>query len=148
MHSTTYQFNRPVLRFGSRHPIVIELQQRLSQQGRPIALTGIFDQETEIAVKYFQSRFFLGPDGVVGPLTWQALCKEAPPHTPTLSQGSSGDAVIALQELLSIDLYYCGAIDGIFGHMMMLAVRRFQNDYGLLADGVVDPKTWQALSEL
>ncbi|MGJ3250794.1 MAG: peptidoglycan-binding domain-containing protein [Elainellaceae cyanobacterium] len=148
MHSTTYQSNRPVLRFGSRHPIVVELQQRLSQQGRPIALTGVFDQETEIAVKYFQSRFFLRPDGVVGPLTWKALCKEAPPSISTLSHGSSGSAVIAVQELLSIDLYYRGAIDGVFGRMTMLAVQRFQNDYGLLADGVVDPKTWQALSEL
>jgi peptidoglycan hydrolase-like protein with peptidoglycan-binding domain len=136
------------MRLGSHSLFVKDLQLRLSQQGRPIPVTGIFDHETEIAVKYFQSQVFLTPSGVVDSLTWQALYAEAPMHMPILFQGCSGDAVAAVQELLSIDLYYLGPIDGVFGSTTSLAVRSFQADQRLTVHGFVDQPTWQALSRI
>jgi hypothetical protein len=38
------------------------------------------------------------------------------------------------------------AIDGIFGAETDTAVRRFQREHGLYEDGVVGPRTWNALS--
>ena len=143
-----YSTQLMLLKLGSKHHTVIKLQQLLSQKLGPISITGIFDYETEIAVKTFQSRMFLKPDGIVGFLTWQALYANAPVNMPTLRQGCHGSAVASVQELLSIDLYYSGAIDSRFGPKMCNAVKRFQADYGLPADGVVNASTWQALSEI
>ncbi len=143
-----YSTQPTLLKLGSKHQKVVKLQRLLSQKLGPISITGIFDYETEIAVKTFQSRMFLKPDGIVGFLTWQALCTSAPVNMPMLHQGCHGSAVESVQELLSIDLYYKGAIDGNFGPKMVRAVKRFQADYGLPADGTVNAATWQAISEI
>jgi peptidoglycan hydrolase-like protein with peptidoglycan-binding domain len=144
----TYLESNTILQIGSSHKQVIELQRLLSQRQKPIPLTGHFDYETELAVKSFQSRMFLSPDGIVGPLTWQVLYTGMPINRPVLSQGCTGSAVAAVQELLSIDAYYRGPVDGHFGHETHLAVQRFQADYALPTDGVVNAKTWWALSEI
>ncbi|MGB3614714.1 MAG: peptidoglycan-binding protein [Elainellaceae cyanobacterium] len=139
---------RPLLSRGSSHPDVQKLQQSLSQQGQPVTKTGLFDYETELAVKYFQSKMFLMPDGIVGSRTWQALCVEGPAGQPILRRGSTGTAVTMLQELLSIDLYYTGEVNGLYTAQTELAVKRFQIDWGLEADGVVDHQVWQYLSNV
>lgn len=41
--------------------------------------------------------------------------------------------------------YYKGSIDGIFGSQTRQAVVKFQRDNGLVADGIVGPKTLSAL---
>lgn len=143
-----YSTSKQVLQLGSNHADVIELQQLLSQKVRPIPITGHFDYETEIVVKYFQSSMFLNPDGVVGPLTWKALLTNAPVNRPALQEGCSGSAVTAVQSLLAIDLYYEGTVDGYFGPKTALAVRRLQLDYQISPSGVVDSRTWRALSEI
>ncbi len=138
----------PTLSRGDRHPATKDLQQRLSRQGRPVPATGLFDYDTEIAVKYFQSKMFLTPDGVVGPSTWQALYTDGPVGQPVLRAGSIGAAVKQLQEILAIDLYYRGAVDGNYGSKTQAAVERFQKDWGLEDDGVVDYRVWQCLSDV
>lgn len=148
MHSITSPLNLPTLQLGSQSPLVKQLQLRLSQQTRPVPVTGYFDYETELVVKTFQSQAFLNPDGVVGPLTWQALYLESPVNMPTLQYGCSGEFVAIVQDLLSIDLYYTGRVDGDFGDLTLQAVQRFQRDQGLSTDGEVDYKTWQALSKI
>ena len=57
----------------------------------------------------------------------------------TLSRGSTGAAVEALQRALDIDA------DGAFGAATERAVRAFQREQGLDADGVVGPATRVAL---
>ncbi|NET53971.1 MAG: peptidoglycan-binding protein [Merismopedia sp. SIO2A8] len=143
-----YSVPRTILQPGSHHRDVIELQRLLSQKVQPTPLTGHFDYDTEIAVKTFQSRMFLNPDGIVGPLTWYALETNAPVDMPTLKQGDQGSAVEAIQELLAIDLYYTGTVDGVFGPATHLAVQRFQADYRFPIDGIIDAKTWQMLCEI
>jgi len=63
----------------------------------------------------------------------------------TLRRGSRGNEVRELQRLLLEWGYNPGPIDGIFGTRTEQAVRQFQRDQGLTADGIVGPLTWGAL---
>ncbi|MEM6253105.1 MAG: peptidoglycan-binding protein [Cyanobacteria bacterium P01_D01_bin.156] len=143
-----YSIPRTSLKRGAKSNEVFKLQQLLAQRLGSVSITGLFDYETEIAVKTFQSRMFLTPDGIVGPLTWQALWVNAPVEMPTLWQGCHGDTVESVQDLLSIDLYYVGTVDGDFGPKTYAAVQRFQRDFGIPDEGIVDARTWQALSQI
>lgn len=67
-------------------------------------------------------------------------------------KGDTGPIVVFLQKLLDKNGYKLtrrprknAGVDGAFGRMTYLAVRQFQKDEGLVADGVVGPKTWAAL---
>jgi peptidoglycan hydrolase-like protein with peptidoglycan-binding domain len=64
--------------------------------------------------------------------------------TPSLRQGSRGEAVRELQKLLAAKGYGIVA-DGDFGPKTREAVVAFQRSKGLEADGLVGPKTWAAL---
>lgn len=141
--------NRPQLQLGSQGQAVLELEKRLTKlqvYRRPAK--GIFNKAVEFSVKLFQFRVFLSPDGIVGPLTWQALEREAPFNMPVLRLGSSGLEVATLQEVLSITKHYGGEIDGEFSTLTQKAVRAFQQNFGIPADGIVGPETWTALSQI
>lgn len=59
---------------------VIEIQQALAARGlKPGALDGIWGRETVSAVRAFQVKEGLDPDGIVGPLTLAALFPGAAP---------------------------------------------------------------------
>lgn len=62
-----------------------------------------------------------------------------------LRRGARGTEVRELQQLLVNWGYNPGPVDGIFGIKTEQAVFQFQRDRGLSADGIVGPKTWQAL---
>lgn len=70
------------------------------------------------------------------------------PTTTVLRRGSSGDAVKALQEQLRAAGFLTGAADGLFGPQTDFAVRRYQKANNLKPDGIVGPKTWQALTSV
>lgn len=63
-----------------------------------------------------------------------------------LKQGSSGPAVKELQRLLTQCGYGCGNIDGIFGPKTEEAVKNFQRDHGLEADGIAGEQTQMTLA--
>ena len=66
---------------------------------------------------------------------------------PVLKKGSKGDAVERLQDLLRNPLGYDpGPVDGIFGTGTEKAVKEYQANNGLTADGVVGPATWALLN--
>ncbi len=75
------------------------------------------------------------------------------PGTP-LRRGSSGPNVVVVQtELNRISQNYPAIpkltnVDGIFGSRTEAAVRRFQEVFGLTADGIVGRATWYALVRL
>lgn len=60
-------------------------------------------------------------------------------------QGSTGNEVIKIQEVLKEQGYYDGEIDGIFGSGTKKAVISFQKRNNLTADGIVGVKTLEAL---
>jgi N-acetyl-anhydromuramyl-L-alanine amidase AmpD len=61
----------------------------------------------------------------------------------TLRRGATGDMVVALQEKLRIDT--SGGGKGTFGPKTEAVVREFQRTHGMVADGIVGPKTWEAI---
>ncbi len=67
----------------------------------------------------------------------------------TLRQGSQGDPVRRLQLLLNSTLRLNPALppDGQFGPRTQAAVVLFQQKNGLVADGIVGPRTWEALGQ-
>lgn len=64
---------------------------------------------------------------------------------PQIKKGDSGETVRVLQILLNGLGYSCGVADGDFGTKTDAAIRKFQKDNGLVADGIVGAKTWNAI---
>lgn len=67
-------------------------------------------------------------------------------YLPTLKEGSKGEAVRNLQQLLTYAGYTL-KIDGIYGPVTSAAVMAFQADRGLVVDNIVGPRTWTKLME-
>jgi hypothetical protein len=68
---------------------------------------------------------------------------------PTIRRGSRNTYVKECQTMLSklgYSLGICG-IDGDFGSATLAAVQKFQQEHGLIVDGVVGPMTWDALEK-
>jgi peptidoglycan hydrolase-like protein with peptidoglycan-binding domain len=121
---------------GNRGVDVLAIQYLLRHQGYGIAADGVFGSGTVAAVKSFQSSKGLASDGIVGPNTWGAL-------TITLRNGSSGEAVKALQTQLNQKNSAGLVVDGLFGSATESAVRAFQQHAGITVDGVVGSVTWR-----
>ncbi len=70
---------------------------------------------------------------------------EVPPESkPILRRGSRGEVVAELQQLLR-DNGHPLTIDGDFGPATDTAVRQYQANNGLVADGIVGANTWRSL---
>ncbi|MBI2639430.1 MAG: peptidoglycan-binding protein [Candidatus Sungbacteria bacterium] len=145
------------LRRGSTGDDVRRLQEVLNSRGvYPEGLaTGFFGPATERAVKRFQERNGLESVGIVGPKTREKLNEFADipkPLTPArdLSQGSSGDDVKEIQELLKKfpDIYPQGLATGFFGLATENAVKKLQEKLGLEVVGRVGPQTREKLGGL
>ncbi len=112
-----------------------------------------FDDATELAVRHFQQQRGLNVDGIVGPETYGALVSA---HwrlgDRVLAHESGqmlvGDDVLTLQTQLMEMGYDVSRTDGWFGPRTASALRSFQRDYGLRADGVSGPATLHALRQL
>jgi hypothetical protein len=68
------------------------------------------------------------------------------PEDVTLRLGDEGEAVESLQRVLTELGYDPGPADGSFGGATTEAVRAFQADAGLSADGIAGPETLAALN--
>ncbi|HSK91884.1 MAG TPA: peptidoglycan-binding protein [Euzebyales bacterium] len=66
---------------------------------------------------------------------------------PTLHSGMTGREIADVQQRLARLGAHDLPVDGRFDGRTRQAVRQFQRDRGLPADGVVDPETWRALVE-
>ena len=143
--------NDPVLRLGSQGPKVRELQQLLNRRitaGNKVPTDGVFGLETETGVKTIQYHFLIKQTGVADAITWKSLRANAPVDKPVLRRNSVGEQVLRVQEVLTDANYYTGALDSNFGARLETAVKAFQKDRQLLADGVIGPRSWKALSDL
>jgi len=144
----------PRLAFGDTGSAVLDVQARLVALGYPIAPNerGVFGTHTESAVKVFQIRRGLSPDGVVEQHTWRELVEAGwalGGRTLYLRRPSMrGDDVRDLQRRLNALGFDAGKDDGIFGHETHDAVYDFQRNTGLEADGIAGHETIDALERL
>lgn len=134
----------------------------------PVAVSGVFDEETEAAVRAFQQQFGLAQDGVVGRQTWQAM-EDAYEGIRTASNlieggvvlfpgrvlqaGFQGEDVATIQEYLAyIATVYpaipAPAATGVYGLETVQAVEAFQQEFGLEVNGIVGVTTWDAIASL
>ena len=124
--------------------------------------TGYFGSKTKHAVKAFQEAYGLYPDGIVGPATAAAMglgSYSKPSYTHTsynpcghcdggsnyLSKGDRGYDVKQLQKRLAAHGYFHANYTGYYGTLTKHAVKAFQEDCGLSADGIAGPATLAAL---
>lgn len=131
---------------------------------------GYFDAATRAAVIQFQRIFNLTPDGIVGKATWYqikriynavkrlselysegiTISEVERIFSEVLKRGSRGNDVRAIQYFLNFLGFFNDRlpqinVDGIFGPATENAVRQFQSQYGLTADGIVGRATWYAI---
>ncbi len=165
------------LRIGSAGNDVAFVQRRLNRIAvnypaipKITPVDGIFGQETENAVRAFQTIFSLVPDGIVGKATWYKLqyiysavkklseleseglrledvSKEFP---RVLTLGDTGEEVGVLQYFLETVSVFNAAVpspgySGFYDEPTRNAVIAFQSFYGLPATGTVDDATWNYL---
>jgi peptidoglycan hydrolase-like protein with peptidoglycan-binding domain len=137
---------QPTIAAGATGTAVRRLQRALRRTPNlGLVVDGVFGPKTEAAVKDFQKGAGLVVDGKVGPLTWAALPNGGP--MPTLQQGSTGNVVSSLQQVLTNGASgqwntTPGAIDGDFGPNTKASLKAFQTWGGVPSDGVVGDRTW------
>ena len=158
------------LRRGMRGLAVLRMQWYLNDIALNVSsipnftVNGIFGTPMENSVRAFQRFASLPVTGIIDEATWNAIVKAyneleeteykyVYPGVP-IRYGMRGKDVRALQELLnyayeldSNGLYSVNE-DGIFGTETQNAVIAFQRKYGLEADGIVGPLTWNKLIEV
>jgi peptidoglycan hydrolase-like protein with peptidoglycan-binding domain len=141
------------LKLWSKGPAVVALQKALGG----LSTDGEYGPLTQAKVKAYQSTKKLPVTGEVTPAMWQVLMGKTVsiPATPTpqpqvsplaayaaltLSVGSSGPAVVALQKALG------GLVaDGRFGSLTQARVKAYQTTKKVPATGVVTPAIWVLL---
>ncbi|MEO1298612.1 MAG: peptidoglycan-binding protein [Cyanobacteria bacterium J06636_16] len=117
------------------------LQVALNQQGFTVSTDGVFGPGTQTAVETFQRQTGLLVDGVVGSHTRKILKARMLYLTLPYFQG---DDVQWLQRTLT-RFGLQAVVDGLFGPGTEWAVKQFQAQNYLAADGVVGPQTWVKL---
>lgn len=139
---------------GASGDDVRDVQARLGALGYRVEPDehGHFGESTSRAVREFQARRQLLVDGLVGEDTWLELVEAS--HTlgdrvlyfrlPSYR----GDDVRALQGWLNLLGFDAGREDGIFGERTDRAVREFQRNVGMAADGIVGSTTLASLTRL
>ena len=165
-----------VLRYGDEGVAVSTLQYYLAFLGYflpeqpPVALTGVFDDDTRDAVYTFQSNYGLPVDGIVGRDTWNRLLNVYDQLLRDLPQdyqnyieqvypgrflvlGDEGRAVRQLQENIRKIAAQDPAIptvevDGVFGPATQRAVLALQRQQGIDQSGAVGPVLWTRVAEL
>jgi peptidoglycan hydrolase-like protein with peptidoglycan-binding domain len=128
----------PIISRGTTGIYVKQLQLRLQDFGAHVLADGLFDSETEEAVKKFQRQHSLQIDGIVGDQTWRTLL-------PILQLGAMGDEVKRLQIRLNCLMGTDLEIDGIFGMITASAVKQFQIKLMIPVHGIVDLQTWDMM---
>lgn len=136
--------NYSTIRLNSSGNFVYILQYLLNQYGYNLSVDGRFGVRTQNAVIDFQKNNNLTEDGIVGRNTWNAILN-LNPSAYILKRGSKNSAVLFLQKLLLSYLYPIASLDGVFGPETERAVRAFQTENGLVADGIVGRNTWSTL---
>lgn len=170
-------WNGRVLGFGDIGNDVQQIQIRLNRISKNYPsipkispVNGIFDSETEEAVKAFQKAFNLDADGIVGKSTWYSiqrvfgavkrlndlesegisLNEVSNLFNTVLEEGERGTEVFELQYLLALVSEFNNeipplSVDRDFGAGTKSSLEAFQRVYGLEVTGVTNVETWDRL---
>jgi N-acetylmuramoyl-L-alanine amidase len=141
-------------RRGDTGPAVSQIVGLLSRLGLIDGdLPASYDDSVELAVRTFQQQRGLHVDGVVGSATFRRLDEarwslgdRILTHLP--GNLIAGDDVFALQRRLLELGFKVGRVDGYFGPETESALRDFQRNVGIPADGTCGPATLKALAQL
>ena len=146
----------PLYRLGDTGPAVVEIRSKLEQLG---VLPGgggapdVFDAALDDAVRHFQQERGVTADGIVGEQTYRLL-EEARWRlgdrllSYVVANPQAGDDVLVLQRRLSELGFDVGRVDGVFEGRTAAALREFQRNVGIPADGTCGPSTFKALDRL
>ena len=148
--------------FGEVSDDVRDMQRALKSKGYyKGSIDGKFGQKTRSAVYRYQKAIGLKGDGKPGDRTLTALYhgtsaindvnsnktdSTKPKNPSTLCYGCTGARVRQLQRALKVLGYFKGSIDGKFGEMTELAVRKFQTARKLHVDGMVGKDTLASIN--
>lgn len=159
LYSGTSTLSSSSLQLGSTGSAVSALQENLSALGYYDGdVTGHYGTLTKAAVLAFQKAKGLTADGIAGTRTLSAIdyamgisggssSGTADSSGSSFSLGDTSATILWMQELLKELGYYAAECTGHFGNKTQAAVKLFQADHGLTADGVVGSKTMAALEE-
>ncbi len=146
------------LKKGATGDAVKNIQQQLITLGYLSGKAdGVFGEDTEAALMAFQKAQRLTADGVAGSKTVTALASASsaaitaparPGSTSNgLKRGDTGSEVKALQtRLIELGYLTVGMADGEYGAMTEKAVKAFQENNGLTADGTAGTRTIEAIN--
>ncbi len=119
-----------------------------------VRVNGMFDSNTANAVKIFQKQFRIPENGIVDEVTWNKLndiyvyVTNLPGIYPILQNGSQGESVRKLQNLLKKYGFYEGESDGTFGLGTEKSVKEFQKIKSFTVTGIVRKELWIILEEI
>ncbi|BBD60266.1 peptidoglycan-binding domain 1 [Nostoc sp. HK-01] len=108
------------------------------KNGKPLVEDNVLGEITSSAVENFQKIVGIAPSGVANTSTWNAinliLAKRIirPNH-------AGGTVVRYLQYRVGVET------DGVYGPQTEAAIKKYQQQNGLTADGIVGPNSWQKL---
>lgn len=152
----TPKLNQPqkevgILKLITEGEEVSELQNKLNRLGYGLVVNGQFNRGTYSAVIDLQTMYGLTANGIVETDTMEQidtlLTQSTQEPIESLTLGLKGYEVLELQNKLN-QLGYGLMEDGSFGRGTYSAVTDFQNEHGLVGDGVVDMHTIQKINEL
>ncbi len=125
---------------GAEGTDVQQLQERLYELGYIDKATGYFGTDTDAAVKEFQKRNGLYDDGNVGKQTREILYSaKAVPMSFYL--GDENSEILQYKQRLYELGYLTAKPNGKYDDDTVLAVKRFQENNGLISDGFIGPVT-------
>jgi peptidoglycan hydrolase-like protein with peptidoglycan-binding domain len=121
-----------ILQLGDRGEQVSLIQESLAVAGFAAGTNGIFDSETQEAVRQFQQARGLTVDGLVGPQTLAALPAVGGSNSASVRVNSANRYnVQALQRRLREQGFYRGPIDGVWGSQTQAALEAAQRAYSV-----------------
>lgn len=149
-------FGSRVMNLGDSGNDVMILQNRLITTAKVFTeamgypATKKFDANTQKTVKAFQSDVHLKVDGIAGPRTVYHIYIYAGMGGRFLQkshkQRNKGYDVYFLQRNLNLLGYYHGKLDGYFGPLTELAVKKLQKNAKIKIDGLVGSQTFYHLA--
>ncbi len=148
------------LRSGDKGDLVKQLQTRLQTLGYYSAtVSGTFGSSTTSALKAFQRKMGISVDGIattdVQAILYSAAARSESeivtpspvptatlqPPSGTVRRGDSGNDVSLVQSRLYTLGYYTGKVDGKFGSGTYEALKTFQENNFITADGICGSET-------